>query len=965
MSNAHPNNNSSDSKLLENSLASLNHSNELLIKRQHELENSLAKQMQLCERLKKRIREISAKAQSTAASNQALLRQLPELTTKIDKAHEKIFNTAFTAGIVNRAINEMISSKSYNWTNFFRYMKRTLFSWSFQGKVHFFRTVCRKIFLHKKMQLPSALAGVDRELALLTAALNELCAELNLSDLSMPAITNSNTPGEQPFVVPAFEAVTQWNQIFDVREAKSNSKLVIITTLLFYDANGKKYMHGGAERYVVELSGILKEMGYEPVVVQVGNSDWELNHKTPYGDLPVVGLQSELLFESFSNVLNEYVHRTPCALVIYSPFLIASPFSAINAIGISHGIFWDDWHYHLNLETALFHQRNIRQAFANCHDIVSVDTNTINWFRTITNDAEVNMTYIPNFVDKKEFFPPAKPRSGEKVRIVYPRRLYSARGFDLVLEAFPRLFERFPNIELELIGQIDDSVAQALKRFLAAYKGRVSHRCCQPEDMPEVYRRADIALVPTCYSEGTSLSCLEAMASGCAVIATNVGGLPELVINGYNGLLISPDAIELENAISRLLEDAALRKKLGECAIATSDCYELQIWRQAWQKILNEKLGASKKSAVEFVQLAAPGMTWNAMKQRPQQLFQALAQKGYDSTYLSDEPEVNQMLIKDIPAKLHIKPSTFIPQLNNKYLYLYFPNIIYHRNFSYGDLIKHSDCKIIFDILDDPSIHTNPETGKPDQVFMDNFNLLLNKADFVITSAKELYNKYSKVRPDMQLVFNGVNIEDFALKNQPKRPDDLPDNGKKIVGYYGALAQWVDFDLIYESAKALPEFDFVLIGMNGNEEQIARVTALDNVHFLGIKHYDVLANYLWYFDVATIPFKINPITNAASPIKLFEYCASGTPVVTTGFSEVKQYEEKGIFIGSSHKDYIEKLRTAALMSGNDLDKMKDKLQKIAVDNTWAKRATVIVDMVEKAKAEAEKISVNKKDIADV
>ena len=88
-------------------------------------------------------------------------------------------------------------------------------------------------------------------------------------------------------------------------------------------------------------------------------------------------------------------------------------------------------------------------------------------------------------------------------------------------------------------------------------------------------------------------------------------------------------------------------------------------------------------------------------------------------------------------------------------------------------------------------------------------------------------------------------------------------------------------------------------------------------------------------------------------------------MVTTGFSEVKQYEEKGIFIGSSHKDYIEKLRTAALMSGNDLDKMKDKLQKIAVDNTWAKRATVIVDMVEKAKAEAEKISVNKKDSADV
>ena len=234
---------------------------------------------------------------------------------------------------------------------------------------------------------------------------------------------------------------------------------------------------------------------------------------------------------------------------------------------------------------------------------------------------------------------------------------------------------------------------------------------------------------------------------------------------------------------------------------------------------------------------------------------------------------------------------------------------------------------------------------------MDNFNLLLHKADYVITSAKELYNKYKEVRPDLELVFNGVNVEDFALQAQPPRPDDLPDNGKKIIGYYGALAQWVDFDLIYEAAKALPDFEFILIGINVNEEQLARVTALDNVRFLGVKHYDVLANYLWYFDVATIPFKINPITNAASPIKLFEYCASGTPVVTTAFSEVKQYGDKGVLVGSDHKDYIEKLRYAATLSGDKLAELKGKLRNIAADNTWAKRANVIVDMVEKKKAQ--------------
>ena len=951
-------------ELMEKTIVSLNSSNELLAKRQAELEAKLASQLQICDRLKKRLREISSRTKSITEERGNMLQQMTELSQKINKAHEKIFNTAFTAGVINRAVLEMMNSQSFVWTNFLRYVHRTLFSWSLQGKVHFFRSVSQRIFLKKKMQLPSALAGMDRELGILNAALNELCNEVNLNQQSLPAVLASLPSGEKPFIAPPFESVTQWKQIFASHFGKSMSKQVIITTLLFYDANGKNYMHGGAERYVVELFGILKEMGYDTMVVQAGNSNWKLIHQSPYGALPVVALQSEFLFESFSGVLNEYIQENPCALVIYSPFLIASPYAAVNSIGISHGIFWDDRHYHLNLETALSHQKAIRQAFANCHDVISVDTNTINWFRTITNDAEVNMTYIPNFVDKKEFFPPDKPRSDKKIRVVYPRRLYSARGFDLVLEAFPKLFKEFPEMELEFIGQIDDSAAKALKKFLADHKGRVTHRCCPPEEMPKVYRNADIVLVPTCYSEGTSLSCLEAMASGCAVIATNVGGLPELIINRYNGLLIAPNAEELEEAVRLLLKDADLRKKLGETAIATSECYELQIWRQAWKKILSSKLSMTIKPAVEFVQLAAPGMTWNAMKQRPQQLFQALAQEGYDSTYLSDEPEVNQSLIKDIPAKLHIKPASFIPQLNGKYLYLYFPNIIYHRNFTYGDLIRHSDCKIIFDILDDPSIHTNPETGKPDQIFMDNFNILLQQADFVITSARELYNKYHKLRPDMELVFNGVNMEDFFLKTPPKRPDDLPDNGRKIVGYYGALAQWIDFDLIYEAAKALPEFEFVLIGLNVNEEQIARVTALDNVHFLGMKHYNVLANYLWYFDVATIPFKINPVTNAASPIKLFEYSASGTPVVTTDFAEVKQYEDKGILVGKNHRDYIKKVQEAAMLSGEELKNLQTRLRKIAADNTWAKRAKIMIKMVERKEA-ALKENIIGKDIPNV
>ena len=929
----------------ENYLEVLKQCNDLLLEQKRRLEEDLEKQRKLCTLLKLKVRELADANRAFGAERKIQATEIARLTAQVQKGHEKIFNTAFTAGSITRQVMELLNSRSFVWTNFLRYTDRTLLNFSIQGKVNFFRKVSSRILRNKRMQLPSALQGIDRELQLLNAALSELCHEVNLdgSGCQVPATVAPPIP-EIP-IAPPFEAVTQWKHIFTPGRGEAPSRTVAIATLLFYDADGRNYMHGGAERYLIELFGIIQSMGFETVVVQAGNSDWTLTHHCEYGELPVTALHSELLFNSFSEAVNQWQNANPCALMIYSPFLIASLYSAPNSLGISHGIFWDDPHYRLTQETVMFHQKAIRQAIANCHELISVDTNTVNWYRTMCHDAEVKMNCIPNFVNRREFHPPQNAEKRRKLRIVYPRRLYAARGFNLVLEVFPELFRKYEDIELELIGQIDDSARKQLKDFLGKFRGRVKHRCCPPEEMPEVYRRADIVLVPTCYSEGTSLSCLEAMASGCAVIATNVGGLPELIINRFNGLLIAPEAEALAEALTQLIEQPELRQDIAENALKTSECYDFARWRDEWRKVLERKLGKSRERRIEFVQLAAPGMTWNAMKQRPQQLFQALAQMGFESTYVSDEPMVNQSLLGDIPPQLHIQPNGFIPNLNGKYLYLYFPNIIYHRNFTYGELIRNSDCKIIFDILDDPSIHTNPETGKADPVFMNNFEMLLKNADFVITSARQLYEKYSGIRPDMKLVFNGVTLEDFRLQTIPERPADLPDDGRKIIGYYGALAQWVDFDLIEQAAKALPELHFVLIGLNVNEEEISRVTALGNVHFLGLKHYNQLAGYLRYFDVATIPFKINPVTDAASPIKLFEYCASGTPVVTTGFAEVMQYREQGVMVAESRDDYIAKLKQAAGLKDEDLEKLRKKLEALAESNTWAIRASIIADMV--------------------
>ena len=108
--------------------------------------------------------------------------------------------------------------------------------------------------------------------------------------------------------------------------------------------------------------------------------------------------------------------------------------------------------------------------------------------------------------------------------------------------------------------------------------------------MPGVYQSADLVLIPTLYSEGTSLSCLEALASRRAVIATNVGGLPDLILNGFNGLLIEPDAQALLRAVCTLLDDPALRSKLAANGYAAAQAFDVRIWQQRWKEMILETM---------------------------------------------------------------------------------------------------------------------------------------------------------------------------------------------------------------------------------------------------------------------------------------------------------------------------------------------------------------------------------------
>lgn len=83
------------------------------------------------------------------------------------------------------------------------------------------------------------------------------------------------------------------------------------------------------------------------------------------------------------------------------------------------------------------------------------------------------------------------------------------------------------------------------------------------KDMPGLFAASDIVIIPSVSTEGTSLSCLEAMATQKPVIVTNVGGLPDIVIDRFNGLMAKPTPESLAKKLAVYLEDEQLMHKMA------------------------------------------------------------------------------------------------------------------------------------------------------------------------------------------------------------------------------------------------------------------------------------------------------------------------------------------------------------------------------------------------------------------
>jgi glycosyltransferase involved in cell wall biosynthesis len=220
-------------------------------------------------------------------------------------------------------------------------------------------------------------------------------------------------------------------------------------------------------------------------------------------------------------------------------------------------------------------------------------------------------------------------------------------------------------------------------------------------------------------------------------------------------------------------------------------------------------------------------------------------------------------------------------------------------------------------------------------------DVLVHEADVLAVTAKALEERFlgQGLRP--VLVRNAGAVELFAQASPDPGLANLP---KPVIGYLGAIAEWLDFDLLERAALLRPGYSFVLIGGFDRErvvrgERISRLKALPNVSLLGYRPYTEIPASLASFDVCVIPFLVNEVTRATDPVKLYEYFSQGKPVVATPMDELAPYTKDQcgvplVYSGQDPEDFAAKLDAAL---AEDSASLSSRRRAVAAANTWSAR----------------------------
>jgi glycosyltransferase involved in cell wall biosynthesis len=312
------------------------------------------------------------------------------------------------------------------------------------------------------------------------------------------------------------------------------------------------------------------------------------------------------------------------------------------------------------------------------------------------------------------------------------------------------------------------------------------------------------------------------------------------------------------------------------------------------------------------------------MVQRPQQLLKQLSLLGYTVLYedIGTFPRSNLCQLSDTLFLCQGVSPLAVPHPRPRILWLTFPQHV--------RLISHyRPDYVIFDCSDEPKNEFS--------VWEKYWPEMLSQANLVFATSNSLFKKLSPQHPLVKLIPNGVDSGHFALPQA--RPSDLPKD-KPLVGYSGAIAPWLDWDLLQNVIIQNPDFHFIFVGA------LVKLTDFPikavNLSYLGLKPYITLPAYLQQFEIGLIPFHLTDMTKGCNPIKLYEYAATGLPIVATALPELTHVSYPGLFLASDANQFSQALNQAYSIKFN-----QSARKAFALENDWLKRAEGVQQILQK------------------
>lgn len=230
-------------------------------------------------------------------------------------------------------------------------------------------------------------------------------------------------------------------------------------------------------------------------------------------------------------------------------------------------------------------------------------------------------------------------------------------------------------------------------------------------------------------------------------------------------------------------------------------------------------------------------------------------------------------------------------------------------------------------------------------------NSILAHADVVFVVSEKLLRVMEDRAKHVYLIPNGADVELFAKATDTKTeiPSEISMLPHPLIGFVGKVAAWLDFELLARLAVSHPEWSLVFVGMYEGDSKLSDLPGYrlfrqsPNVYLFGPKPHTSLPGYLKAFDICIIPYRLEVQVPSSSPLKLYEYLATGKPIVSVNIPHVSSFVPL-VCIAHSADEFERNVEEA--LKENDSNICQQRLD-AAQKSSWNRRAEKVLEIIER------------------